>query len=85
MRTPRDDSGRAPILHLAGSEVEAEPVDPAHFGGGAREGWRKQSDANLPRMTKSRAAFRRFRSVRLRFTPRATRDLADIAEYLRTT
>jgi hypothetical protein len=49
----QDDIART-ILHLAGSELEAEPIDPAHFWRRCSKGSRKQSAANLPRMTKSR-------------------------------
>jgi hypothetical protein len=33
-KTSQNDFARV-ILHLAGSELEAEPVEPAHFGGSA--------------------------------------------------
>jgi hypothetical protein len=63
------------ILHLAGSELEPEPVDPAHLAT-VLEGLAQAKRREFATDDEIEAAFRRFE----RFTPRATRGVAEIAE-----
>ena len=54
----QDDIARA-ILHLAGSEAEAEPVDPAHLAA-VREGLGQAKRREFATDDEVEAAFRRF-------------------------
>jgi hypothetical protein len=54
----QDDIARA-ILHLAGSEVEVEPIDPAHLGA-VLEGIAQAKRHEFATDDEVEAAFRRF-------------------------